>query len=100
MSSEDYFKSYRDKLRELEDYRAKVNLMQVEVANIRKTIVCMQNECIKMRSIITIMIEEDIDDVEAKLRGETSTVSLWDDEGIRGLTYYHSRFCNVSLSSS
>ena len=95
MSSDDYFKSYRHKLRELENYKDTINKLNIEVASIRNKVIGLQNECIKMRTIITIMIEEGIDDVEARLRDEKSTVSLWESESIststsRSYPYYQS----------
>ena len=86
MSSEEYFKSYRDKLKQLENYETDVKNLNLEVASIRNKIMSLQTECVKMRSIITVMIEEGIDHVEARLRDDTSVVSLWDDESLKNLT--------------
>ena len=78
ISKEDYFESYRKKLREIEKNKSKLTELQLEVKNVRDVINNIQTECVKMRGVITKMIEEGIDDVEARLRDDSKITSLWD----------------------
>jgi len=83
-----YIKQYREKLRELNrveegvnSLRREIDSLSQEMAQRRITHGSLLSEITAMRKVISVMIDEDVDHVEAKLKVEPSDMinTIWTD---------------------
>jgi len=76
----EYFKEYRAKISEMKELQQEADRLKDMVDLIRKKSVNLSREIEGMRHIITVMIDQGMDPVEAKLRTEPAerTESMWD----------------------
>lgn len=81
----EYFEQYRakvNKIKETKDLMRKIkDDAQAEITRLYTNVQDMEKECLVMRRIITKVIEEGLDDVEARLRGDNVIeTNMWQGE--------------------
>ena len=78
----EFFEKYRAKVKEVKDVKELMRKIQqdaqAEITRLYTHTLALEKECVTMRRIITRVIEEGIDDVEARLQGDDQTAtSMW-----------------------
>jgi len=68
--TDEYFQTYRDKIAECELLRQEIRNIEKIIYNKNDTVRSLEEEINAMRQLITIMIDNDWDPVEAKLKTE------------------------------
>lgn len=78
--SEIFFEKYRTKLKEVEEMSIELKKAESKVSSMRKDISTIYNEISTMRSIITDMIDNGWDPVEANLKRDPNDIktTFWD----------------------
>lgn len=92
----DYFEEYRKKKRELESLADEHQRIKTVADEIRTKARNLEEEIASMKRIMTLMIDNGIDPVEAKLKTEPSSLvdSFWDSR------IYDDTIQDLSISSS
>lgn len=81
----DYFDMYRQKITEITDLKTEMKKIYEETEStldrLRSKINKAEQEVVNMRRVISKMIDNNIDDIEARLRlNENDTPSLWSEQ--------------------
>ena len=76
----EYFEEYRNKISAMAELHTEMDLLKNRIDELRKNSASLSREIEGMRRIITVMIDQGMDPVEAKLRTDPSDRmdSMWD----------------------
>lgn len=85
MTSEEYFKLYREKLKDLENIRMTAAKYKKKLSELREESDSLSIEISKMKILMTIMIDEGLDPAEAILRHNSDELAhihrnFWSDK--------------------
>ena len=97
----DYFEQYREKIREIKVLEEQVSNLQEQINSRRSNIKSLNTEVNGMRRIITVMIDQGMDPVEAKLRTDDDDRqdNLWRDLDLAKVTAVTGGAGGVSMAS-
>lgn len=80
---ERYFKEYRKKLEEVKQIRVKHQGMMDELSSMSEKLTNAERDLHGMKRVISKMIDEDLDPIEAKLSiDDADDASIWQNQGI------------------